>query len=103
MPREVILGDVEHGADMGMELRNGFALIGADLGDGHIRLLGGSRRRGDRIADVAHHMRPAARRAENLADQRGRRGLAVGAGDGGQAAPAQARAKLQLADDLDAL
>ena len=100
--RDVILRDVEHRTDVRVERADRLALIGADLGHRQVVVRHVARVRGDRIADVAHDVRGAARRAEQLAHQRGGRRLAVGAGDGAQAAAHHARAQLQFADDLHA-
>ena len=99
---QVILGDVEHRADVGMEQRGGLHHEGGNLAHGHVARLHLRHRAGIGCADVTHHVGALARVLEDLAQQRDRGGLAVGARDRQQHAGGLSVGVLDLAHDLHA-
>ena len=113
---EVVFGDVDQDADRGVERRRQVDLIGRDFDHVHaqtsVRGLRkfdcGLRRlqREDRGADIAADLDVVAGGVQQVCDQRGGGGFAVGAGDGderrvGRAAAALAAEQLDVADHLD--
>ena len=82
MTIEMILGNVEERRHVRMEGFNTLQLEAGNLDDRYILLYRFAGNRRKRIADIAGHMRFAARIFKNLAKQRGRGGFAVGAGNG---------------------
>jgi len=100
---EVVGGDVEDDGDAGVELIGGFELEAGDLED--VDRLGGGF--GDELddgqADVAADLGGDTGFAEDLAEEGGGGGLAVGAGDGDDAALEEAAGELELAHDGEAV
>ena len=99
---KMIRRDVENHGDVGMELLSGFqlearyleyrpAFVGAIVDERH-----------NRDADVAANQGGQVASVENLAEQRGGGGFAIGAGDGERMALEKTRGKLQFADDRQA-
>ncbi len=106
VPVEMVGRDVQQAGGIGIEARRQVDLEGGifdDIGEA----LGRRIERQDRCADIAAHGGAPAGRRDEMGRERGRRRLAVGAGDGddfalaalGAALPAE---QLGIADDLDA-
>ena len=100
MAVHVILGDVQHRRNRGMEPAGGLHHERRDLADRHVAGAHFRHRAGIGRADVAHHMGGAARVFEDFAQQRHRGGLAVGARHGQQKARRLAIGVLDLAHNL---
>ena len=106
MAIEMIGGDVEKRADARIERRRKIDLERRTFDD--VNGLVGRRRQFEHgHADIAAHLGRASRLAQDMRDQRRRRRLAVGAGDGDQRRVGRARRpfageKLDIADHLDA-
>ena len=106
VPVEMVRRDVEEDADRRLQ-----AWCEVDLKRRHLNdmdaVARGRLKRQDRRADVAAHLHVAAGLAQDVGDERRRRRLAVGAGDGderrvGRKLRALAAEQLDVADDLDA-
>ena len=106
VPVEMVRRDVEEDADRRLQ-----AWCEVDLKRRHLNdmdaVAGRRLERQDRSADVAAHLHVAAGLAQDVGDERRRRRLAVGAGDGderrvGRELRALAAEQLDVADDLDA-
>ncbi len=106
VPVEMVRRDVEEDADRRLQ-----AWCEVDLKRRHLNdmdaVARGRLKRQDRRADVAAHLHVAAGLAQDVGDERRRRRLAVGAGDGderrvGRELRALAAEQLDVADDLDA-
>ncbi len=91
-----------HSAIHGRKRRRRLELEAARLDHVHGVRRGRVHLRAERHADVAADQHAASVRRQHPADQRGRRRLALRAGDGDDAALQPARRQLELADDLDA-
>ena len=99
VPVDVVLGEVEQHGDVGPEALDVLELEARQLGH-HDRLgVDPAGQVGQRPAHVAGHFDRAAGVAQDLAGELGRRGLAVGPGDGDPAVGQKARGELDLAPD----
>ncbi len=101
---EVILGDVEQGGDLRVRVAHGLELEARHLGDDEPVLARGGPVGGldERRAEVAADEQRAAELGAEVAAERRRGGLAVGAGDRDERAAELPARELVLADDLDA-
>ena len=106
MAVDVVRGDVEEDADRRIDARRQIHLERRDLDD-VVAAEAGRIERQDRRADIAAELDVASGALEEMRDQRRRRRLAVGAGDGDEGSgrhvpPPLAAEELDVADDLDA-
>ena len=100
---EVVRRDVQQRRHSRAETADGLKLEAAHFHHVH-RLVGSAlHQSNERGADVAPHLRPAARLRENAAQQRGGGGLSVRTSDRNHRPAQEAPSQLQLADDLDSL
>jgi len=81
VPVEVIGGQVQHHADVGAKCLDGLELKTAHLRHRDRQIAGGFHARKQRRADVATHEHRNAGGLQDVADERGRRRLAVRPGD----------------------
>src|ERR1035437_1447136 len=96
---QVVLRDVERESDVRAKFEDGLQLEAGEFE--HVPAVVARRADHgcDREPDVAAHLNGDAGLAEDMADQAGGGGLAVGAGDADGAALEEARGELDLADD----
>src|SRR5690242_19271157 len=100
---EMIGSVIQEHADVGTEGGDEFELKAAEFGDGPGALGGGFDAGNQGRADVAGEQSGETRAAQNVFDERGRGGLAVGAGDADEFAFEETEGELDFAPDGDAL
>jgi hypothetical protein len=99
MPVQMILGDVQRYGDIGVKFGDGFKLEAGEFQHVPLVRTGAFDHGGDWRADIAAHLRGDAGFAQDVSDQRGGGGLAVGAGNADGAAEQKRRGQLHFADD----